>query len=83
VILLDDLIQVLDLSNPDGRFPLSVDALEGTQIGRAFIHGHGLGRAVTIDVDHNEVVTDPELKTSIRVSGAKIPFKIIGLRVAH
>src|SRR5471032_3060492 len=34
-------------------------------------------------VDQNEVVTDSELKTSIRVSGAKIPFKIIDLRVTH
>jgi hypothetical protein len=34
-------------------------------------------------VDTNKVVTDSELKTSIRVSGAKIPFNIIGLRAAH
>ena len=34
-------------------------------------------------VDHNKVVTDSEIKTSIRVSGAKIPFKIMDLRVAH
>jgi hypothetical protein len=49
VILLHDVIQVLALSDPDGRFPLSVDALEGSQIGPAFIHGHGLRRAVAID----------------------------------
>jgi hypothetical protein len=35
------------------------------------------------DVDHNEVVTDSELKTSIRVGGAKRPFRIMYLRVAH
>ena len=34
-------------------------------------------------VDRNEVVTDSELKTSIRVGGAKRPFKIKNLRVAH
>ena len=34
-------------------------------------------------VDQNNTVTDSELKTSIRVSGAKIPFKIIDLRVTH
>jgi hypothetical protein len=34
-------------------------------------------------VDHNEVVTDSELKTSIRVSGAKRSFKIMDLRVAQ
>jgi hypothetical protein len=42
VILLDDVIQVLALSDPDARFPLSVDGLEGGEIGPAFIHGHGL-----------------------------------------
>jgi hypothetical protein len=49
VILLDDVIQVLDLSDPDGCFPLSVDGLEGGEIGPAFVHGHGLRRAVAID----------------------------------
>jgi hypothetical protein len=29
VIPLDDLVQVLDLSDLDGRFPLSVDGLQG------------------------------------------------------
>jgi hypothetical protein len=33
VILLDDVIQVLALSDPDARFPLSVDGLEGGEIG--------------------------------------------------
>jgi hypothetical protein len=36
-----------------------------------------------VAVDHNEVVTDSELKTSIRVGGAKRPFRIMYLRVAH
>jgi hypothetical protein len=34
-------------------------------------------------VDQNKTVTDSELKTSIRVGGAKRPFKIMDLRVAH
>lgn len=34
-------------------------------------------------VDRNEVATDSELKTSIRVSGAQRSFKIMDLRVAH
>jgi len=34
-------------------------------------------------VDQNNTVTDSELKTSIRVSGARRPVKIMDLRVAH
>ena len=49
MILFDDIVQILDLSNLDGRFPFSVDGLQGGQIGPTFIHGHGLRRAVTID----------------------------------
>ena len=49
MILFDDVVQILDLSDLDGCFPLSVDGLQGGQIGPAFIHGHGLRRAITID----------------------------------
>lgn len=33
MILLDDIIHILDLSDPDGRFPFGVDGLKGRQIG--------------------------------------------------
>src|SRR5471032_2334532 len=49
MILLDDVVQVLDLSGLDGRFPLSLDGLQGGQISPAFVHGHGLRRTVSID----------------------------------
>jgi hypothetical protein len=49
MILFDDVVQILDLADLDGRFPFSVDGLQGRQTGPAFIHGHGLGRAVAID----------------------------------
>jgi hypothetical protein len=39
VVLLNNVVQLLNLPDLDGRFPLSIDALEGSQIGAAFIHG--------------------------------------------
>jgi hypothetical protein len=44
----DNVVQVLDLTDLDGRFPFSVDALDGGQIGAAFVDGNGLGHAVLI-----------------------------------
>ncbi|CAE6944324.1 hypothetical protein R69927_07843 [Paraburkholderia domus] len=49
MILLDYVVQILDLPDLDRRFPFSVDGLQGRQIGPAFVHGHGLRRAVAID----------------------------------
>jgi hypothetical protein len=49
MILLDHVVQILDLPDLDGCFPFGIDGPEGSQIGPAFIHGHGLRRAVTID----------------------------------
>jgi hypothetical protein len=44
-----DVVQVLVLANPDGRFALGVDGLERGQIGSAFINRHRLRGAVLID----------------------------------
>jgi hypothetical protein len=49
MILFDDVVQILDLPDLDGRLLFSVDGLKGGQIGPVFIHGHGLRRAVPID----------------------------------
>jgi hypothetical protein len=49
MVMLDDVVQILDLPDLDGRFPFSVDGLKGRQIGAAFVHGNGLWRAVLID----------------------------------
>jgi hypothetical protein len=37
MILLDDVVQILDLPDLYGRFPLSVDGLQGGQISPAFV----------------------------------------------
>jgi hypothetical protein len=42
MVLLDDVVQVLDLPDLDGRFPFSVEGLEGGQISAAFVHGNSL-----------------------------------------
>jgi hypothetical protein len=36
MILLHYVVQILDLPDPDGRFPLGVDGLQGGQIGAWF-----------------------------------------------
>lgn len=49
VVLLDDVVQILDLTDLDGRFRFGVDRLEGRQIGSAFVHGDRLRHAVLAD----------------------------------
>ncbi|SAL52489.1 hypothetical protein AWB69_05433 [Caballeronia udeis] len=38
----------LDLPDLDGRLPLGIDALKGSPIGPAFIHGDRLRRAILV-----------------------------------
>lgn len=49
MVLLDDVVQVLDLSNGDGRFPFGVDAVQGRQVGWAAVDGDRVGLAVLCD----------------------------------
>ncbi len=49
VILLDDIVQVFDSPNDDGRFPFGVDVVTHSQLGRAAIDGHRLGCAVVLN----------------------------------
>jgi hypothetical protein len=42
-----------------------------------------VGALASTSVDHNKLVTNSKLKTLIRASGAKSPFNIMDLRVAH
>lgn len=37
MILLENIVQIFDLTDLDGRFALSVDGMEGRQIGPAFV----------------------------------------------
>src|ERR1700692_3546447 len=60
VVLLDDVVQVLDLTDLDGRFRFGVDGLEGRQICYTFIHGNRLRYAVLAD-SFLEVVTRSSL----------------------
>jgi hypothetical protein len=46
MVLLHDVVQILDLTNLDGRLALGVHRVKRGQIGAAFVDGYGLGRAV-------------------------------------
>ena len=43
VILLDDVVQVLALTDPDRCLALRVHRVQGSQIGAAFVHGDRSG----------------------------------------
>ena len=49
MILLDDVVQILDLPDLDGVSRSALMASRAGQISPAFVHGHGLRRAVSID----------------------------------
>jgi hypothetical protein len=49
MVLLDNVVQILVLPDLDGRFPSSIDHLQGRQIGAAVVHGDRLGGAVLVD----------------------------------
>ena len=46
---LDDVVQILDLTNLDGRLALGIQRVKRGQIGAAFVDGYRLGRAVLTD----------------------------------
>lgn len=49
MVLLHDVVQILDLTNLDGRLALGVHRVKRGQISAAFVDGYGLGRAVLIN----------------------------------
>ncbi|MEA3102065.1 MAG: hypothetical protein QOF74_6305 [Caballeronia mineralivorans] len=49
MVLPDDVVQIFDLTNLDGRLALGVHRVKRGQIGVAFVDGHRLGRAVLTD----------------------------------
>jgi hypothetical protein len=49
VILLDDVVQVVALTDPDRRLAPRVHGVQGSQIGAAFVHGDRLRRTVLGD----------------------------------
>src|SRR6185437_16869616 len=49
MVLLDDVVQILDLTNLDGRLALGIHRVKRSQIGAAFVDGYRLGRAVLTD----------------------------------
>lgn len=46
MVLLHDVVQIIDLTNLDGRLALGVHRVKRGQTGAAFVDGYGLGRAV-------------------------------------
>ncbi|MGF6785763.1 hypothetical protein OKW27_000076 [Paraburkholderia sp. 35.1] len=49
MILLDQVIEIFGLADPDGRFTTSIDRFERGEIGAAFVDGYGLGYIVLGD----------------------------------
>jgi len=49
MVLLDQVIQVLDLTDCDGRLSLGVDRVQRSQIRAAFVDGYHLGYTVLCD----------------------------------
>src|SRR5713101_6213304 len=49
VVLLNDVVQILDLTNLDRGFSLGIHRMKRGQIGSAFINGYRLGRTVLSD----------------------------------
>ncbi len=49
MVLLDNVVHRLVLPDADGRFPFSMDCLQGGQIGTTFVHGDRLGDPIFFD----------------------------------
>jgi len=49
MVLLDEIVEILGLADPDGRFAISIDGIERSEIGTAFVDRHYLGNAVMSD----------------------------------
>ena len=49
MILFDDVVQILDLTNLDGRLAFGIHCMKRGQVGTAFVDGHRFGRSVLTD----------------------------------
>ena len=54
MVVLDNVVQILVLPDFDGRFPLSIDRLQGGQIGAVFVHSDRLRGAVLVNCHASE-----------------------------
>jgi len=54
MVLLDDVVQILDLTNLDGRLAPGIHRVKRSQTGAAFVDGYRLGRAVLTDCPFEE-----------------------------
>jgi hypothetical protein len=49
MVLLDKIVEIFRLADPDGRFTIIIDGFECGEIGAAFVDGHRLGHAILGD----------------------------------
>jgi hypothetical protein len=49
MVLLDQVVEIFRLADPDGRFTIGIDRFERGEIGAAFVDGHRLGRIILGD----------------------------------
>ena len=49
MVLFHDIIEILGLTDFDGRLTLGVHGVQSGQIGATFVDGYGFGRAILID----------------------------------
>jgi hypothetical protein len=47
MVLFDHVVQILDLTNLDGRLALGIHRMKRGQIGTALVDGHRLGRVLS------------------------------------
>jgi hypothetical protein len=83
MVLLDDVVQILDLTNLDGRLALGIHRVKRSQIGATFVDGYRLGRAVLTDCLFEEapgsslVPLGPEQKIDGVARLIRCPVKIL------
>jgi hypothetical protein len=49
MVLLDQVIEIFGLADPDGCFAIGIDGFERDEVGTAFVDGHRLGQAILSD----------------------------------
>jgi hypothetical protein len=49
MVLLDKVVEIFGLEDPDGRFTIIIDGFECGQIGAAFVNGHRIWYAILDD----------------------------------
>src|SRR5229473_4098630 len=54
MVLLDEIVEILGLADPDGHFAIGIDGFERSEDGATFVDGHRLGNTVTSDRFLNE-----------------------------